>query len=152
MQTQRKVDVTNNRPVAKSHNSPVPYLTMSQFVTEICTLQNSTLWNMYLKHCEIGKTGLLETQAWTVHANGHFLQRHAYATDQVKKYSDVAPYTYILVLINKTCVCKIFFSISCIKSINKFWSRRREIRTPAEWGLGGVWYETKFIFMKLFIS
>ena len=37
------------------HNAPVPYPTMHQFKTEICTilLQNRALWAIALMHCRI---------------------------------------------------------------------------------------------------
>ena len=57
----------------KSHNAPVQYPTIHQFVTEMCTrvctfqLQSGALWDICLMHCWICKMDLIRFVSVTTH-------------------------------------------------------------------------------------
>ena len=64
VQTKNRCWVYQSTCYTKPHNAPVPYPTMHQFITEMCTilLQNRALWVIFLMHrgiCEIDHLILL---------------------------------------------------------------------------------------------
>ena len=106
----------------KSHNVPVPYLTIYHFVTEMCTLsvKNGALWDMCLLQCGICEM----TQFWRfIGPLGEILQGSCFRKLQAHE--------------------KIFNSIAWwwaggLRKLSRWgWQRLIKRQCPRGWGGGG---------------